>query len=82
MALLFYIRHTIVSWYYVYPPVSVHPSVSASSPDNSSYSVHRIALKLGGQLNHEVVQRILIRGYAAQNFDRVIRLFRNDFVSG
>ena len=35
-------------------------------------SLHRIALKLGGQLHHEVAQRILFRDYGTQNFDRVI----------
>ena len=32
--------------------------VHTSFPDNS-YSFHRIVLKLGGHLDHEVVQRIL-----------------------
>ena len=33
------------------------------------------ALKLAGQLDHEVIQHILFRGYSAPNFDRVITLF-------
>ena len=39
----------------VYPSMSVRTSF----PDNSSYSFHRITLKLGGKLDLEVVQRIL-----------------------
>ena len=62
----------------VYHPVSVRPSVHTSFPDNSSYSFHRIALKLDGQLDHEMVQRILFRVYSTLNFDKVITLF-NDF---
>ena len=42
--------------------------------DNSSYSFHRILLKLGGQLDHEVVQCILFQGYSTLNFCRVIAL--------
>ena len=33
--------------------------VRASFPDNSSYSFHRIALRLGGQSDYDVVQPIL-----------------------
>ena len=47
-------------------------------PDNSSYSFHRIMLKLGGKLDHEVIQHILFQGYSTPNFDRVIKLL-NDF---
>ena len=38
-------------------------------PNNSSYSCHRIALKLGGLFDHEVVQRMLFRGCSSPNFD-------------
>ena len=37
----------------------VCPFVCTSFGDNSSYSFHRIALKLGGQFDHEVIQGIL-----------------------
>ena len=30
-----------------------------SFPENSSYSFHWIALKLGGQFDHEMIQRIM-----------------------
>ena len=40
-----------------------------SFPDNFSYSFHRMRLKLNGQLDYEVVQRILFRGYSIPNFD-------------
>ena len=53
----------------VYSPVSVCPSVCASSLDNSSYSFHQIVLKLGEQLDNEVVQGILFQGYSTPNFD-------------
>ena len=42
--------------------------------DNSSYSFHPILFKLGGQLDHEMVQCILFQGYSAPNFYRVITL--------
>ena len=41
------------------PPVSIRPSVRISFPDNSSFSFHQIALKFGGQLDYEGIQRIL-----------------------
>ena len=44
-------------------------------PDKSFYSLHRIALKLGRQLDHEVVQRMLFRGYSMLNFDSYFYLF-------
>ena len=67
-----------------YLPVSVHPS--ALHFWIISYSFHRIALKPGGQLDHEV-RRILFLGYGTPNFDGVITLFkdfffRQHFVSG
>ena len=37
-----------------------------SFPANSSYSFHRMRLNLGVQLDHEVVQLILFRGYNNQ----------------
>ena len=46
--------------------------------DNSSYSFHWITLKLGGQIDHEVVHCILFRGYSTPNFDRV-PIFFEDF---
>ena len=55
--------------------MSVRQFVSTLFPDNSSYSFHQIALKPGGQLDHEAVQQILFRGYSTPNFDRVITLF-------
>ena len=71
----------------VYPPLSVRPSVRTLFPDNSSYSCHRIALRFGGQLNHEVVHRILFREVTVHQI--LIELlhflkifFRFDFVSG
>ena len=44
-------------------------------PNNSSYSFHRIGLKLGGQLDHK---RLLFQGYSTPSFDRVntILLFK------
>ena len=66
--------------------MSVGPSVHNLFLDNSSYSFHRIALKLGGQLDHEVVQLILFQGYSTPNFDRLITFCKDfadlDFVSG
>ena len=66
--------------------MSVGPSVRTLFLDNSSYSFHRVALKLGGQLDHEVVQGILFQGYSTPNFDRLITLCKDfadlDFVSG
>ena len=54
-------------------------------PDNS-YSFHRIVLKLSGQLDYEVVHRILFPGYITLNFDSVITLFNDisdfDLISG
>ena len=51
------------------PLVYVRSYVLSSFPDNSSYSFHWIALKLGGQLDHEMVQRLLFRGYSTPHFD-------------
>ena len=45
----------------VYPPMSVRLPVCTSFPDNSPYSFLRIALKLGGQLDHAVVRCILFQ---------------------
>ena len=42
---------------------------------HSSYSFHRIMLKLGGQLDHEMVQGSLFRGYSTPSFDRVITVY-------
>ena len=47
-----------VIWYTLHC-LSVRPSVHTSFTDNSPYSFHWIALKLGGQLDHEVLRRIL-----------------------
>ena len=55
---------------------SVCLSVRTSFPDNS-YSFHQIVLKLGGLLDHEMVQRILIRGYSTPNFDKVVTLLKD-----
>ena len=49
-----------------------------SFPTNSYYSFHRIGIKVGGQLDHEVIQRMLFRGYSTPNFNRDIALF-NEF---
>ena len=58
----------------IYPPVSVCPSVHTLFPDNSSYTFDWIALKLAGQLDHDMVQWILFRGYSTPN-DSIITLF-------
>ena len=66
----------------VYPLVFILPSIRILFMDNSSYSFHQVVLKLGGQLDHELVWRILFRGYSTPNFDRIIMLkqfFRIDF---
>ena len=59
----------------------VCPSICTSFLDNSSYSIHQVVLKLGGQLNYEVVQCIILlfRGYSAPNFDRDITRFKQFF---
>ena len=49
-------------------------SVLILLPDNSSYSFRPIGLKHGGQLDYEVMQRIVFQGYSAPNFDGVIAL--------
>ena len=40
-------------------------------PDNSFF--HQIGLKLDGQLDYEVMQLKLFRGYSAPNFDRLFK---------
>ena len=40
----------------------------------NSYSFHQIGWKLGGQLDYEVVQCLLFRGYSAPNFGRVLTI--------
>ena len=55
----------------VYPPVSGRLHFVSGY---SSFSFHWIGMKLGGQLDHTVVQCILFRGYSTPNFDRVIAL--------
>ena len=42
---------------------------------DNSYSFHRIALKLCGQLDHGAAQRILFQRYSTPNIDRVITFF-------
>ena len=37
---------------------------------DNSYSSHPIGLKHGGQLDYEVMQRILFPGYSTPNFDK------------
>ena len=37
-----------------------------SFPDNASYSFHPIRLKHGGQLDYEVMQCIVFRGYSSR----------------
>ena len=59
----------------VYPQVSVPLSVCDSFMDNSTYEFHQITLKLGRQLDHEVIESIVFQGYSTSNFDRVIMLF-------
>ena len=44
---------------YTFQCLSICLSIWILSPYNSSYSFHQIALELGGQLDHEMVQRIL-----------------------
>ena len=61
--------HTIVVGYYGIPS-SVCPSIRTWFLDNSSYSFHQITLKLGGQLDYGVVQRILFRGDSTPDFDK------------
>ena len=68
-------RHTEVAGYYGYTSRCL--SVHTSFLDNSSYSFHRITLKLGGQLNHEAVQRIFFRSYSSPNFDSVFTFFNH-----
>ena len=68
---LFIPRPTIVAvWYGI--PSGICPSFCTLFPDKSSHSFHRVALKLGGQIDHEVEQCILFRGYSTPDFDRVI----------
>ena len=55
-------------------PSIVCSSVRTCFPDNSSYSFHWIMLKLCGQLDHEVLQRIFFQGYSTPSFDRVVTL--------
>ena len=45
-----------------------------SFPANSSYSLHPIKLKFDIQLDHDVAQRILFRGYSPPNVCRVMPL--------
>ena len=52
---------------------SFRPS-TFSFPANSSYSLHPIKLKLVIQLDHDVVQHILFRGYSPPNVCRVMPL--------
>ena len=42
---------------------------------NSSYSFHQNGLKLGGQLDHEMVLSILFRGYSKPKFDKNYHYF-------
>ena len=48
-----------------------------SFPAITSYSFHRICLKLNGQLDHEVEQVVLFRGYSILICDRVITIFKD-----
>ena len=69
-----------VLWYTLWC-LSVHPFV------NPSIHLHfisgfilqfsSITLKLGGQLDHEVIQRMLFRSYSTPNFAGVISLFKD-----
>ena len=61
-----------VSWYTL-RCLLVHPSVRISFPDYSSYSFQR----LGRQLDHKWVQRILFRGYGTQFFYKVITCYKD-----
>ena len=45
-----------------------------SFPANSSYSLHPIKLKLVTELDYDVEQRILFRGYSPPNVRRVMPL--------
>ena len=53
----------------LYPMVSVPNAFM-----DNFYSFHRMVLKLGGQLDPEMIQRILFQGYSTPNFVRVIML--------
>ena len=59
--------------------IIVYPLVAASLSISLSTLCFPImfVLKLGGQLDHEVVQCILFRGYSIPNFDRVIMIFKD-----
>ena len=62
-------------------PSSVCPSTCPSTLHfkiSPSFHHDQIAVKLGGQLDHGLVQHILFCNYSTSNFDRVITLF-NDF---
>ena len=64
-----------------YAPLKI--SVNFSFPANSSYSLHRIKLKLDLLLDHDVEQHILFQGYSPPNISRVKRLWKFlFFVSG
>ena len=65
--------HTTVVRYYDLSS-SVCLSIRTSFKDNL-YSFHQIALKLGGQLDHKVVQCILFGGYNTPNFDKSYYIF-------
>ena len=58
--------------YYVIP-LGVRPSV-CKLPCNSSYCLRPIELKLGIRYSHEVIQRILSRGYGPTIFSGVTAL--------
>ena len=64
-------------------PSDASPSIRTSFPDNSSYTFHWIVLKLGGQLEHVAVQRILFRGYISLNdiFITLLKDFFSDLTS-
>ena len=55
-----------------YTPLKI--SINFSFLANSSYSLHPIKLKLHVQLDHDVMQRILFRGYSPPNISRVMPL--------
>ena len=68
---IFIPSHTIVAGYYGIPS-GVGPSSARRTlfPDN----LRRMALEHGGQLDYEVMQRIVFQGYSTPNFDSVIAL--------
>ena len=62
--------HQILAELYLVLKISINFSFLAKS----SYSLHPIKLKLHVQLDHDVEQRILFRGYSPPSISRVMPL--------